>query len=114
MSENAVCPRFVTWDESKTISSLKFTTPMVKLNHDKIEKILSERSKEIILFNGNSYNMHKNIKNGIVWRCRDRSCKGVIILNYENNIIKETPHSHLQDFALNENMYLKDLMKKDL
>ena len=66
--------------------------------------IKSKRGKPLLLYDGYEHTTRRHNKNGsISWRCVNRSCKGAIITDINNQFKKKTKHSICRsNVAMNE------------
>lgn len=72
-----------------------------------IKRIKSQRGKYIIIHEGFLYNFDRNIGLNVRYRCRNRKCKGYIVLTDNDNIVELGNHSH--PTSLNETRKLINL-----
>jgi hypothetical protein len=56
--------------------------------------ITSTRRKPVLLHHGYSYNHDKENYDIIKWRCRNRKCKGFLLIQKKIMIIEQKEHNH--------------------
>ncbi|KAG0440002.1 hypothetical protein DMUE_2058 [Dictyocoela muelleri] len=81
------------------------------MDHGKIKIIKSQREGNLLFYRGFCYNIVRENENISTWRCRDRKCKGSIVLEGENCRIKNQ-NTHDVDFEKNEYENLKHMCKE--
>lgn len=64
-----------------------------------MQKIKSQRNKEIILKDGFIYNMDRQFGDKMRWRCRVTGCRAFLLVNRSNIIKEEYQHTHEPDHA---------------
>ena len=64
---------------------------------DKISWTKTNRGKKMMIYKNNLYTLDKNIEGSERWRCRNRKCKGRIIINKNEDILNEIFHDHEND-----------------
>ncbi|KAG0437496.1 hypothetical protein DMUE_3656 [Dictyocoela muelleri] len=76
------------------------------MDHNKVNIIRSQRNGKILLYRGNTYNLHWEDSGSSNWRCRDRKCKERLILKNEVVTLKNA-HQHEMNLEKNEAVFLR-------